>query len=510
MNKLDEKKNLLMILLFGFMIYFFSWLFIYKTEINTLAIQSEDTIPAIFQPVVIIKEKTLYLDTYYDMMLERYPHPDDKSYTKGLVPFYLRAIKQKSNTVETIIDDQTKSFLLYNNSRAISEETHYISAFPLIAGLLAVPVYFFPVVFNMSITWENLIILSHISSALIMAIAGGFFYLLLKSHPFSLNEKNAKLLTYVYLFGTINFAHISQALWQHGVVQLLSIVSLLLFFKGISPERIKRFSPSSNIWYLFFAGALLGFAFLARPTAAIYWPFLIVLLFQYLYKEIKDFVLAGVTFLGGLIPPAIFFIWYNFTYYKSLLNQGYSDQITSEWLGKLPEGALGMWISPSKGILIYSPIAIFSLIGLMIVVRELKRGGDWETYLKYIIFALIITLHTLVLGKWKHWYGGYSFGYRMLSDVLPLIILLMIPYVISDLFKKTKTVFYLLFGVSIAIQVYGLIFFDGVWHAAYDRGYNNTSWLWSLKDSELAFNIRRILVKLGLLERACPQCLPRP
>jgi hypothetical protein len=54
-----------------------------------------------------------------------------------------------------------------------------------------------------------------------------------------------------------------------------------------------------------------------------------------------------------------------------------------------------------------------------------------------------------------------------------------------------------------------MIFFDGIWHNAYDKGFEDTSWLWSIRDSELAFNIRRVLVKLGLLERACPQCLPR-
>jgi len=44
----------------------------------------------------------------------------------------------------------------------------------------------------------------------------------------------------------------------------------------------------------------------------------------------------------------------------------------------------------------------------------------------------------------------------------------------------------------------GVIFYDGIWHAAYDDGFRETAWLWSLKDSEVAFNIRRVLVKFGL------------
>ncbi|MBW6441315.1 hypothetical protein K0B04_00175, partial [Patescibacteria group bacterium] len=61
---------------------------------------------------------------------------------------------------------------------------------------------------------------------------------------------------------------------------------------------------------------------------------------------------------------------------------------------------------------------------------------------------------------------------------------------------------------SIFMQVMGIVFFDSIWHAAYDTGFRDTSWLWSIKDSELAFNIRRMMVKFKMLERACPQCLP--
>jgi len=119
----------------------------------------------------------------------------------------------------------------------------------------------------------------------------------------------------------------------------------------------------------------------------------------------------------------------------------------------------------------------------------------------------MVLTHTLILGKWKHWYGGWSFGYRMAADIIPFLVLLIAPFIKSEFFNKYKKVFIGLLVLSIAVEVYGLIFFDGIWHAAYDRGFTDTGWLWSLKDSELVFNIRRILVKLGRLEKACPSCL---
>ncbi|KKS61113.1 MAG: hypothetical protein UV25_C0001G0018 [candidate division WWE3 bacterium GW2011_GWB1_42_41] len=163
---------------------------------------------------------------------------------------------------------------------------------------------------------------------------------------------------------------------------------------------------------------------------------------------------------------------------------------------------MGVWLSPSKGILIFSPVFIFSIYGLYLAVKnKIDKAG------LYKIFAVIILLHTLVISLWKHWYGGWSFGYRMSGDVLPYFIFLMIPYINSVYFEKTKKLFFVLFGLSVFIEIYGLLFFDGIWHAAYDLGFENTSWLWSIKDSQFLFDIRRVLVKLGLMASACPKCL---
>ena len=143
---MSDSKRFFQIVFISFCVFFLSWLFVYKTDINKLAIQSEDTLPAVFLPVAIIKEKTLYLNSYYNMMIERYPHPDDKDQVRGLTPFYLKKI-----------------------------DNNYASAFTIITPLISLPVYFLPLKLGISITWENLITLSKISSSLIMALAEAFF-----------------------------------------------------------------------------------------------------------------------------------------------------------------------------------------------------------------------------------------------------------------------------------------------------------------------------------------------
>ena len=86
MQTTEKSGGFFYIVLASFFLFIFSWIFVYTTGINKLAIQSEDTLPAIFLPVAIIKEKTLYLNSYVDMMMERYPHPDDKNGVRGLTP----------------------------------------------------------------------------------------------------------------------------------------------------------------------------------------------------------------------------------------------------------------------------------------------------------------------------------------------------------------------------------------------------------------------------------------
>lgn len=444
--------------------YFGSWFLVYQTGINGLAIQSEDTLPSMFLPVTIIKEKTLYADTYYQMLIAKYPSHDDRDYKKGYVPFYFRQVGQ-----------------------------HYITAFPIMAGLIALPIYFIPLSLQIPVTWENLTMLSHVTAALIVSLSGGFLYLLLKRN--FTDKKKSLLLTAVFLFATVNFAMISQSLWQHGVLQLFTTLSLLFLYeyKKLAQESIlkKKWIP------LFLSGLFFGLGVLSRPTAALFFPFLLMLLIEKDFKagDVVNLLKRCFVYTMGLIPSLLFFLWYNATFYRDIANQGYSNQLMSNWLGRFPEGFLGLWLSPSKGILVYSPVFVFIFVSLYLLYRTkaLEKKKDMISY------ALLCLIYTLIMGKWKHWYGGWSFGYRMASDILPFLTLLLVPFLNSSLFSKKslRVIFFLLFFTSIAIQLMGIAFFDGYWHGTYDLGFKNTSWLWSINNSEVMFNLRRFIDKIS-------------
>ena len=448
-----------------FTAYFGLWFILFKLGVNSLPIQSEDTVPAMFLPYAIIENRTLYLTDYYDQMVERYPHPDDRSYEKGMTPFYLKKIGNE-----------------------------FASAFTLITPILALPVYLFPILFNIPPTWDVLIVLSHLSSAVLMALSASLMFYLLNTFLVK-DKKNAELLTFIYAFGTVNFAMLSQSLWQHGIVELLAILQLIVLYKYFNFNGYK---------FVVLLGFLSGITFLTRPTAILIsgFIFLALIINAYIKTNKLNLKLFGYYFLG-LLVPALFFWWYNSTYYVDISNQGYASQLFEGWLGNFPESFAGIWLSPSKGILVFTPVFIFSFVGLYLALKK----GIKENYI-YLIFALIVLAHTLVMSFWKHWYGGFSFGYRMSSEIIPFLVLLLVPFVQSASFNKYKKVFVVFVVISVLIELYGMVFFDGIWHNAYDKGFTDTSWLWSLKDSEFAFNIRRLMVKFGMMDRACPQCLP--
>lgn len=461
--------NFLAIVTAGFLIFFFSWVVAYKSGINDLAIQSEDTVPALFLPVTIIKDKTFYADRYYEYIRSAYPHPDDKNFEKNLTPFYLKKVGE-----------------------------HYLSAFPLVAGLIALPVFYVPVVSGMEPAFENLAVLGHITAALVVSLSGGVMHMLLRKY-FFLDEFKSRLLTAVYLFGTINFALLSQALWQHGILEFFTLLSIYFLYSGFAKSKL-----NNAVLATFLSGLFIFLGVITRPTAFLIVPFVGLLILEKYGRSARKLIFAGAAYALGAVPPFLFFLWYNGKYYLDISNQGYAKQLFAGWLSGFPEGFLGTWVSPSKGILVYSPVLVFALVGFWLAIRK----GLWRENFKYIVFGSIVILHTMVMGRWKHWYGGWSFGYRMASDILPFMILLMVPYAISPVFQKTKKLFYALFCISVGMEVMGIFFFDGIWHAAYDRGFRDMGWLWSIKDSELVFNIRRVLVKFGLLDKACPSCLP--
>jgi len=175
---------------------------------------------------------------------------------------------------------------------------------------------------------------------------------------------------------------------------------------------------------------------------------------------------------------------YNLWYFESITRMGYDQGFFfgNGWATPLVEGLPGVLFSPSRGILIYSPVFIFAFWGAYLVWRSSNC-----VLLRYLTVSVILTV--LVYSKWKMWWGGWAFGPRLLADITPLLILLMLPaYVKVRDQPFLKKVFFLLAGIFVLIHALGA-YSPAVWNPEIGGR------LWSWSDGELINSGRRLLAK---------------
>jgi hypothetical protein len=114
----------------------------------------------------------------------------------------------------------------------------------------------------------------------------------------------------------------------------------------------------------------------------------------------------------------------------------------------------GTLFSPARGLFIYFPLTIFAIIGLAKALCQLITHRAI-----YLVFVVFIGVGIASVAKWLMWWGGLSYGPRLLAEVQPFLLLSSVP-VCKSIFEEHKPkfgvfAFFLLFAWSSATQVLG-------------------------------------------------------
>jgi hypothetical protein len=133
------------------------------------------------------------------------------------------------------------------------------------------------------------------------------------------------------------------------------------------------------------------------------------------------------------------------------------------------EALAGNLLSPGRGLFVYSPIFLFCFLGIF-----LKKKYESLTGLDYALFS-IVTLHWILVSRNLNWWGGHSYGYRLLSDMIPFFIYYLIFFL---KYINKKSFLFGIFLLSICISFY--INFKG---AQYMETY-----LWNLTPNNIDIN----------------------
>ncbi len=149
-----------------------------------------------------------------------------------------------------------------------------------------------------------------------------------------------------------------------------------------------------------------------RPNAIFLTPIIII----YILKLINNYRLI-LNFIFGALITSIINSYINIEMYDNILG-GYSifqkaisnlgiDLIS----GTISEGFLGLYFSPGFGLLVFSPVMIFSFVVF-----------EYNIFVLFLYISII--LYTLFLSKYLYWSGGYTYGPRLLTDLTPFFVLL--------------------------------------------------------------------------------------
>lgn len=282
---------------------------------------------------------------------------------------------------------------------------HLVSLYPVGASLVALPVYV-PlylglVAMDMSDnTWlfGASQIAEKIAASTITAAAVAIFYLLLRRRT---DPVTAFWGAAAFGLASSMWATASQLLWQHGPVALMLAAALWLLTW-----------PQRPAWTLAGAGLLLSMAVAIRPTAGILW---VAGLACALVGEgtFPARIGRSLVFLGAGIPVFALSLAYNWHYYQTPLG-GYALMSGGLAPRRVLQGVVGLLLSPNRGLLIFTPIALLGIFGLV--------RAAWPGKCPVLVpFGFAAVAHLALVGSYLEWGGGWSFGPRYLVDILPIL-----------------------------------------------------------------------------------------
>lgn len=336
-----------------------------------------------------------------------------------------------------------------------------VSAYSIVPGLLNVPVFFVADLFSVDL-YARRLTLSLVTSSLITALATLFLFLALTR--VCQTRREALFLGLVFAFATCVWSVASRGMWQHG--------PSLLFLSGALWALLTREERKIPL-----AGLMLGLAVANRPTNLV----IAVSIALYVLRRRRGMRAA---FLALAAPPLLLVSLYSAHSLQRpfALGQAYTP---GGFTGNMLTGLAGLLVSPSRGLFVFSPILLFSVIGGVLA----WRSGS-EPLFRYLSVGTIFLV--LLYSSWGMWWGGVSFGYRLILEIVPVAILLL-ALAWKEVVRKRlilRAAFLALLGFSVYIQCLGAFVYPSEFNDNLDL---ETARLWDVRDSELVLLSEKLL-----------------
>lgn len=214
-------------------------------------------------------------------------------------------------------------------------------------------------------------------------------------------------------------------LWSHNVTLFLSLTVIMLLTSGKEVQ-------------ILFTAPILILGYSTRPDFSLVIAGSIVyLIINHRNIAIKFLLLLGISTIPLLLWSDLCFG----NWLPPYALEGY------RWdLRAFPEGIIGQFFSPNRGLFIFNPILMLSFLGIF---DSWTQFDDPRHLFK--ILGIICLSFSLLIGSFTCWWGGYTYGPRLYSPALGLLVLLAIPSIqrIKKANVRLKLLICILCGVSI-------------------------------------------------------------
>lgn len=382
---------------------------------NLRQIGAGDTLPARYLPLLLWYEGTLA------------PASHARLFAHGH-PMALPRFRPANDDGKAVYFEPTAYWLIRTREHELA------SFYPVVTPLLVAPLYWPAARWLDAHDWQQPHVdrvaegMEKFVASILATLASVLVFLLLRreGNPWCLP------LALAFAFGTNTWMISSQALWQHGSGELLIALAMLLV---LAPATAVRIALLGAVCVLIAAN---------RPPDAL------VAAAIGLFVVWRNWRSATGLIAGAAIPLAAL-LYYNLGFLGHIAG-GYGvvkppvDFFQGDW-----SGLAGLLISPTRGLLVFSPFLAFVVVGLI----QRLRSPETRALAVALSAAVVGQLVLYAQGDWR---GGTAWGPRWLTDILPVLIWMLAPAPLV-LRPVARGLFVAAIAMSVGVQSVGAFWY---------------------------------------------------
>lgn len=309
--------------------------------------------------------------------------------------------------------------------------------------------------------------IEHGGAALVAALAVALLFLAASRF---LDPRRAAAVALAAAFGTGLWSTASRVLWTHTWGVCLLAAAILVLVGGARGPAQGRFGAGRAV----LLATLLAWLYFTRPTFSLSIIAIAIYLFARHRNAFAPFAVTGAAWLLAFIA---------FSYATS--GQALPPYFTQGGVLMLRTffgGLVGVLASPSRGLFIYSPV---TLVAIWLALRPHAPSP------LLLLAAGASLLHVLALAAWPMWWGGFGYGARLPTDLVPWLVLLAAtgwseaPKRIAPESAVRKVVAAGLLAASVGLQAVGACSMAAWrWNVEPDNITQDTARLWDWRDAQ--------------------------